>query len=160
MYCRPYMRPGHPFPPGSCCVSATPAITRRPRRDVWPCHRDEACTGRQCGILALHGPARQRCEDDSGPVCSGVGLAFRKVGAVPAAGRRRVRPTTALEAHISCADSNGAPRYVSTLFLLKIHTGVKFTGKQSRRHSSDPGPTFSQGLSSLKFGVTITPTDN
>ncbi|KAM5531173.1 hypothetical protein V8D89_015143 [Ganoderma adspersum] len=34
--------------------------------------------------------------------------------------------------------------YVSTLFLLKIHTGVKFSEKQ-RQHSSDPGLTLSQG---------------
>ncbi|PIL26386.1 hypothetical protein GSI_12143 [Ganoderma sinense ZZ0214-1] len=35
--------------------------------------------------------------------------------------------------------------YVSTLFLLKIHTGVRFSGKQLRRHSSDPQVAFSQG---------------
>ena len=65
-----------------------------------------------------------------------------------------------LSKRISPVDSSGGPRYVSTLFLMTIHTGVKFTGNQRRRHSSDPGPPFSQGLLSRTFCVTITPTDD
>ena len=73
------MRPDHPFPPGSSCVSTAPAVTRRPHWDVWPSDRDEARTDRQCCLLALHGPAGKRHKDDSGPVCCCVGLAIRKV---------------------------------------------------------------------------------
>ena len=123
---RSHMRPDHSFLPGPCCVPATTASAARPDGDLWPntCHEGRA--DRKCVLPNLRGPAKD--QQHSRRCCQSIRcdmvFAIRQVGIVPSAHRRCVCAIPSFRVG-SLTLTDIIVRYASTLFLLKIHPGVK-----------------------------------